>query len=564
MSSDNIKQKIYQKEYLVIKDKPKTEPIYIMTLELEKGNPERIEIYPDSDPQKLATHFCKKHNLDYNGLDYLKQKIENLLKLKNDNNKDRIKQISPNNTPMNHLRKYINNKESERSDNIMEKNNNKSNQGLNTTSKRYYNKTKKKISHCVKEKQYKDNKTENKYNARLKQKINQIENIKVNNTDNINKEKPIKKYKSFKKEEYKAKENQKELKEFKKQINKSKSIRNKRNDNSNKIFESKTYKYKTKDIICSRISKEYENNQFSFHPSINENYKTDLTFAERQTFYKNLYNKRKNELSKFYLQKKDQNGNSFFRPNLISKTFYEKNNNKDNNEEDIFQKNYRIYKIYDLNREKLIKKYKNNNQQNKQVIITKKINEKIFKENKIRAFDNLFNYLDSDQDGKISGINFRLNKIPKKIINIIQPLLIELKEDNQTLNKEEFAFAMDKLFEDISLIEKREIINRFKNVYRRNKSLDLINNNSQSIQINQNNTYNNFYINNNTNTDKLAVNYYNKMVRLFNELSSTNKNKNRKILKKNSDNNLCIYKSNYSYNNNISDCTFNNYIKNLN
>ena len=292
-----------------------------------------------------------------------------------------------------------------------------------------------------------------------------------------------------------------------------------------------------------------------------------MTFAERQNFFKNLYIKRKKELGKFYLnKKKDENGNLFFRPNLISKIYYEKNNNKSNNEEDIFQKNYNIYKKYDLNKENLVKKYEDNIRQSNQVIITKKINQKIFEENKIRAFKNIFNDLDSDQDGIINGINANINKISKKILNIIQPLLIELKEENQTLNKNEFIIAMNKLFEDISLIEKREIIKRYKNIYKKNKSLDLKNNNTQRIYSNKNNTRNYFYTINNINNDKLAINYYNKVMKLFDEFSNKNnknKNRNENIIKRNKDTGGNINKS-YNFNNNISNCTFNNYIKNLN
>jgi len=569
MSSNNSRQKNYQEENLVIKDKQKKEPIYIMTLELGKGNPEKIEIYPDTNPQKLATYFCKKHNLDYNGLDYLKQKIGNLLKQNNKN-----KSISP----INNYTDDVQIKENIRNENLMEINTNKSNIDSYTTSTRNYNKTKSKISHDKKEKQYTDNKIENKYNSRLKHKINSIENKKVNNIDednniynkndiykNVN---LIKKYNSFKNKEIKSKEEekQKEIIKTTKQINNSNIIKYKRNNNSKNIFASKIYKNKTRDNICSRISKEYENNNFIFHPNINENYKTDLTFAERQNFYKDLYIKRKKDLGKFYLnKKKDENGNLFFKPNLISKAFYEKrNSNKDIIKEDIFQKNYLIYRKYDLNRENLIKKYKENSYKNNQIITTKKINEKIFKENKQRAFNNLFNDLDSDQDGIISGINISINKIPKKIINIIEPLLIELKEENQTLNKDEFILAMDKLFEDISLIEKNEIINRYKNISKRNKSLDLKTNNTGRSLIDKNRTQNYFYSNYNTNTNKLSNKYYNKVMKFFNELSSSTKNKNDNILKKNKEIIRGNININNDFNSNISNCTFNNYIKSLN
>ena len=573
MSSNNNRQKNYQEKNFVIKDKEKKEPIYIMTLELEKGNPEKIEIYPDTNPQKLATYFCKKHNLDYNGLDYLKQKIGNLLKQNNNKNKP----ISPLNNYINNIQ----NKENMRNENGIEinTNTNKSNIDSYTTSTRYYNKSKSKISHDNKENHYTDNKTENKYNSRLKHKINQIENKSLNNFDEDNNAKyknkiyksinPIKKYKSFKHKENKSKEEeekQKEIYTIKRQINNNNLIKNKRNNNSKKILASKSYKNKTRDNICSRISKDYENKNFTFHPNINENYKTDLTFAERQSFYKELYIKRKKDLGKFYLnKKKDENGNLFFKPNLISKDFYEKKNKtKDSIKEDIFQKNYLIYKKYDLNRENLIKKYEDNFHPNNQMVTTKKINEKIFKENKQRAFNNLFNALDSDQDGIISGMNVNTNKIPKKIIKIIEPLLIELKEENQNLNKNEFILAMDKLFEDISLIEKNEIINRYKNISKRNKSLDLRTNNTYRNNSDKNRTQNYFYINNNTNTNILSNKYYNKMMKFFNDLSNTDKNKNENILKKNKEIIKRGININNNFNSNISNCTFNNYIKSLN
>ena len=558
MSSNNFRQRNNLEDNFVIKDKPKRKPIYIMTLELEKGNPKKIEIYPDSDPHKLAINFCKTHNLDYNGLDYLIQKIGNLLKQNNDKNKS----TSSNDLDLKHYNNFIQNKENTRNDN-------KSNI-INTSSKTLNKKTKSRIIYETENNKYKDNKKENKYNRRLKNKIKQIENSKVSDIEEINHThiiKPIIKYKSVKNKDFKRKEDEKELFQLKQKINRSKNNRNKRNNKYHTIFTSKSNKYKTKDNICSRISKEYEKNQFSFHPSINENYKTDLTFAERQAFYKNLYIKRKNELNKFYLQKKDKNGNLLFRPSLISKAFYEKSYKKKNlDEEDIFQKNYQIYKKYDLKKENLIKKYKNDLQQSNQVIKAKRINEKIFKENKIKAFKNIFNDLDSDQDGIISGININIKKIPKKIIDIIQPLLIELKEDNQTLNKDEFILAMNEYFEDISFIEKREIINIYKNISKKNKSLDLKCNNSQRAHIEKNYTYNNFYTNKSVNTCKLANNYYKKITRLFDELSNSNKikNKNDNILKRNKEIAETIFKTNNNFNNNISDCTFNNYIKSLN
>ena len=531
MSLNKINQKKYNEENFVIKEKPKREPIYIMKLELEKGNPEKIEIYADSNPQKIATYFYKKYNLDYNGFDYLKQKIGNLLK-----------QHKPKN-----YNDDIQNKENIKNNNFNNNNNNKSNiDSYFSTSKKCYNKTKSRISFDKKE--YKTN-----THLKNKKENNNEKNI-VYNHNNI---KPIK--------------NQEEEKTFFESEKLNKTIKNRRsnyNNKSKKLFLSKSYKNKSNNTICSKISKEYEknNNNFTFHPCINENYKTDLTFAERQTFYENLYIKRKNELDKFYSNiKKDENGNLLFKPNLISKNFYEKNNKNNNNdnenlEEDIFQKNYEIYKIYELKRENFLRKYELEesklNQNNQEMKITKKINEKIFSENKMNAFINLFNDLDSDQDGIISPININLNKIPKNILNIIEPLISELKEENQSLTQEVFLLAMNKLFDDISLLEKRQIIKTYKNNRKVNKSLDSKNSISH-------NTFND----KNMIKDKLAINYYNKTLKNFYKLHNTSKNRKNIFDKKNKENIANIGKiniNNFNFNNNISECTFNNYIKNLN
>lgn len=55
------------------------EPIYCMTIELEKGKPEQINIYRESNGNELAFTFCKEHDLDFAAFDYLKNQIDELL-----------------------------------------------------------------------------------------------------------------------------------------------------------------------------------------------------------------------------------------------------------------------------------------------------------------------------------------------------------------------------------------------------------------------------------------------------------------------------------------------------
>ena len=80
-----------------------------------------------------------------------------------------------------------------------------------------------------------------------------------------------------------------------------------------------------------------------------------------------------------------------------------------------------------------------------------------------KIFKSLFNELDSDHDDLITCLTINLENIFKFIIKILEPILNELKEDEQTLNCEEFILVMKKLFEDTPMIEKQKLINYFQN-----------------------------------------------------------------------------------------------------
>ena len=171
-----------------------------------------------------------------------------------------------------------------------------------------------------------------------------------------------------------------------------------------------------------------------------------------------------------------------------------------------------------------------------------------------------------------------IKKIPYNIYKIIEPLLNELKEDNQSLNKEEFIIAMNKLFEDISSIEKRTIINIYNNKLKKNKSLNLYNylleDNIDSKRALTPNYYNNdkkrgIHCTDNK-TNKLAFKHYKKISLMFEDLyksnfydNNLNENKKTSINMNNkyygTENNK--KKDNFGY---ICNCTFNNYLKNIN
>ena len=80
------------------------DPIYVMTVELEKGKSESIKIYPNSKPDELAFSFCKKYNLDFSSLSYLSTQIKNLIdnlsngNENNENNNEPIEEVDEENS----------------------------------------------------------------------------------------------------------------------------------------------------------------------------------------------------------------------------------------------------------------------------------------------------------------------------------------------------------------------------------------------------------------------------------------------------------------------------------
>ena len=57
---------------------PENSP-YVMTIEIDKGISEKLQIFYDSVPEEVAFEFCKKHNLDYTALSYLIDEIKTVL-----------------------------------------------------------------------------------------------------------------------------------------------------------------------------------------------------------------------------------------------------------------------------------------------------------------------------------------------------------------------------------------------------------------------------------------------------------------------------------------------------
>ena len=305
--------------------------------------------------------------------------------------------------------------------------------------------------------------------------------------------------------------------------------------------------------------------KYEFKPKINNNYKTDLNFQQRQTMYMNLYKKKNEEMKKYFIDTKyDEKGHELFKPKLISRQIQTEKNI------DVFNKNYSYYKKYNLNKNRLEKKYYNNDQYlNGKNICSKQQTNKIMNDLYSKIFKSLFNDLDSDHDDLITSLTINLNEIPKYILNIIEPILKELKEDEQTLNCEEFILVMKKLFEDTSMLEKQKLINYYQNKNKlgnNNSYNNMTKRNKTPYHFNLNSYYKNFSSNNNSNDSRT---YSSKDISINNQNENKEENDKKnnddfKIIYKDSD--IGIINDKSEINNGfdaISKYTFNNYLKQI-
>ena len=335
-----------------------------------------------------------------------------------------------------------------------------------------------------------------------------------------------------------------------------------------------SFKPKTNIKKNSNIHSKYKDNnsqkmilneeQYNFKPKINNNYNTDLNFEQRQKIFHNLYKKRTEELKNLFQNSKfDEKGNELFKPKIISKQYYNKDDNIN-----IFDKNYSYYQKYNYNKMQLIKKFNKNNGVNKK-ICPKEKTEKILNDAYTKVFTKLFNDLDSDQDNLITSLTINTSDIPKNILKIMEPILKELREDNQTLNCEEFILVMIRLFEDTPLVDRQNLINYYRNKIKmdnhslqRSKTPNHFELYKNDINLNNNillnNSFKSIFLKNKN--DNMGINHERKTMKEIGNIYDLNDDYNG-LEKKNYSNNINIQNEINGGLTAISKYTFNNYLK---
>ena len=383
-------------------------------------------------------------------------------------------------------------------------------------------------------------------------------------------------------------------------------------DNENNINEMETrfdklYNYRidyqeNKDKLKEKIY-----NKYSFKPRINENssfYKLKIPFNERLQTYSNKSRENMAKIQQIYERelgydepykpqlnhKKNKSllkdRDEFFineaqKYNINSNNNVSSNNN--NNYIDPYTKLYLYGKKYQQDKNFMAEKYYQDQIKSPQFCQS---TEDIINKKKEKSFKQIFKLLDGDEDSKISSTHINTSKLPKNILRILEPILNELKEENETLNEIEFIFVCEQLYLSLPWNERRELtmfedeakknlkkekilkeknnfsfkprINKrnysFENqtILTNNNNIDLnsninykeiFNNKNQSSIINSYKNYNNYYMNrkikeisNEKNKIKNGKNQINNRVNYFN-FRITNKNNGDNIVKNNNNEN---------------------------
>ena len=268
-----------------------------------------------------------------------------------------------------------------------------------------------------------------------------------------------KKYYENKIMKLKEKQNEEEKNNtFKPKINKNKKINNNENEKSNnkiflKLYEDRGVYKENLNELKTKIDKMY-----SYRPVLNDNSKIKEPFNKRLLKYQ-VHSKEK-------LQKiKDEiNKENIVKPKYVNKTISKdkntiqssKNENNENNENNPFTLMYLVNDKYKQNKKQLeIQTYSNYFSDP----IINKSTDKLLENKKERAFKKIFSLLDGDEDNIIKNSAVNINKIPKNIREILEPIFRELREENETLNENEFITVCDQIYKQLPYDKKNIMMN---------------------------------------------------------------------------------------------------------
>ena len=193
--------------------------------------------------------------------------------------------------------------------------------------------------------------------------------------------------------------------------------------------------------------------QFTNYPNGSLNNKS---FEERQSIY---HSRSQEKMNKLILEVNEPNdkvtGQELFHPYLYtsnSSVSLKRNSN-------VFNTLYSYMNKYKRNRSQNLESFTITDIERRNVKVNQ-TSSKIFYNKKKETFTKIFNLLDRDSDDSITILNMDLNKLPPTIITIIQPIITEMKnKENTALSKRNFIDACMELFDSLPYNDKQTLLN---------------------------------------------------------------------------------------------------------
>ena len=471
-------------------------------IEIKEGLKKQIEIDSNSNCGDIAFEFCKKNNLDYKSLIYLKKQLENTIK--NPSNGNNVFDISlekdfPKNNSHIINDKNINLNNKEEKSVISSKNNN---YAININQKLFpYEFT---IESNFKKKKSKDNKSNNKTKPKKNKsenlnKLNKISN-RINTSSNINISsiekdstfnilnksgntiKPMNTISNFSKINsnniFERLFNDAEIKRitYRRPCHFSSNLRNKTmgNENNNNSRISNNYNSVNLTIFSNYSNDKDRNYNNSYMYKIFKNLHNECVFQPNFTLKRSksshkknnkknvINNKNKNNGYKPVIIKEEENISSSNNDTIKNEKGEKKKNKKDNNGKVKFNT------INVLNKNSENKEEKKNNTQVCHPLKDKMIwgsqdGDILLEGIRTEAFGNLFNELNGhNKNEELNENNINIEKIPTMVLYDIEPITLEIYKHKKSYSLNDFIKEMKEIFNELSMEDKRNIINLYK------------------------------------------------------------------------------------------------------
>ena len=501
-----------------IKNKKIEEPIYIMTVELNKGKNESIKIFKNSKPEEVAYEFCKIHNLDFSSLSYLTEEIIKLVnnlpyekkekKIENepieevDEDEDNINQITETSSlkkkinsfeKLNHnYYNYNNNSNFNYFDNDIEKNLNEMNDiqimdlynNHRNNEKIDFSGTKGRIDLIEEFNQSENQEKENYQNLNFKNNINNEnnnnENFNNNNNENLNennnenfyiyneKNDNINNYNDFSFDNNNLNHNYNygSYKNF----NEEKYFNNKKNKKFNR--ENKKIKEEEKNLSDNFDFYQMRKKVLSYEEFFN-NFKNNI--LNNTNYYKKKSRTNFNDLNKKYKSFNNENKNKRLSPNQVrdnlSNTEIHINKKNDNNNNNIYKKNK-----YEILNEDYIKKPKKTIYINNKIVQIKKNNSNKKKDKNFEIKNSINNccILDEVYQNKIHDESIFISKLNSPIHINLNKKKLSLKEFSNS-----YQLMENKNSERINKSYRKSLSSQQKKKYNKNFFSNLSNSKSE-------------------------------------------------------------------------------------